>query len=162
MDLSLKKILLMFALYCVAGFFILFITRDFITKFAKFCGGICLIIYASLLVAGIGYASTMLIDVANEDMTTNNLRDQIQDVVVIIAFLSVSVTFLFGGVGTNLVYASLSSNDMSDVVSSLNRLETRIDILEQTVTSSKRRSYLRIFTSCLLLIGIVTLIYSQL
>ena len=162
MDSSLQQLLFWNVIFTVVGFFPLIGARYLEKKLEKFWGGIFLIFYASLVISTLGYTSTVLIEVARADTTSFNIQDQIQNVVAIIAFLSVSVTFLFGGVGTNLVYASLSSNDMSDVVSSLNRLETRIDSLEQTFTGSKRRSYLRILTSFFLLIGIVTLIYSQL
>ena len=162
MDLSLQKILFLLISYGVAGCFFLYGGRFLITKLDKFFGGILLICYTSFLVSMIGYASTTLIDVAREDVISNHLRDQVYGVIPVIAFLSSLFTFLFGGVGTSLVYASLSSNDTSDVVSSLKRLETRIEGIEQKIIDNKRTNYLRIFVNYLLLIGVVTLIYSQL
>ncbi|KYN84997.1 hypothetical protein ATY37_20000 [Vibrio cidicii] len=162
MDISLQKMLVLISIYGLAGVFFLNSARIANTKIEQFCSGLVLIIHASFLLAVIGHASTSLTDLASHQESTVYVREQVQEFIPIIVFMSGIFTFLFGGVGTNLVSASFSVSDNSEVISYLEKLEARVDSIEKTIRSRKRSSFQRIFANVIVLVVVLVGIYSQL
>ena len=162
MDISLQKILALISIYGFAGLFFLNSGRLATTKVEQFFSGLILIAHASFLLMIIGHATTNLTELAGSQESTNYVREQIKHFAPIILFMSGVFTFLFGGVGTNLVSTSLSMSDNKEVISHLERLEARVDSIDYKIKSKKRSDYKHIFINAFVLVAVLVGIYSQL
>ncbi|PQJ55350.1 hypothetical protein BTO01_23225 [Vibrio jasicida] len=162
MDISLQKMLVLILVYGVAGLFFLNSGRIATTKKEQFFSGLILVVHASFLLAAIGLVTTSLTDLAEQQESTTYVREQVKEFIPIILFMSGIFTFMFGGVGTNLISASLSVSDNKEVISQLKKLETRIDSIECQIKTRKQTDYKRLFINLFVLIIVLSGIYSQL
>ncbi|MCS0325548.1 hypothetical protein [Vibrio diabolicus] len=162
MDISLQKMLALILVYGFAGLFFLNSGRIATTKTEQFFSGLILIVHASFLLAVIGHVTTSLTDLAGQQESIIYVRDQVKEFIPIILFMSGIFTFLFGGVGTNLVSISLSVNENKEVIGHLKKLEARVDSIECQIKTQKRSNYKRIFINTFVLVVVLAGIYSQL
>ncbi|MCF6254510.1 MAG: hypothetical protein L3J38_07160, partial [Thiomicrorhabdus sp.] len=132
MDSNLQAILILFLIYGVVGCMFLYWASIVNSRIEKFFSGLMLIYYAAFLLAGLtGIAETL-------NSTEESLKEQLEGFMQYI-YLAVGIfTFLFGGVGTNIVASAITSSDNTKV----EREENDIKRQNINITITKKFRYL--------------------
>ena len=159
MDFILQKILVFFCIYGVAGLFLLYNGYVSRTRIEKVASGAMLIAFASFLLSAIAIVSTPLDYLAANTHTLSCVRDQIEPFIPIVVFLSGIFTFLFGGVGTNLISSGVIRSDNQEIMDLLIRLESRVDTIEQQVNRPPITHIRRLISSAVVMFLAVGIIF---
>lgn len=162
MDISLQKVLVLLSIYGFAGLFFLYSGRIATTNIERFFSGLVLIVHTAFLLTIVGHISTSLAALAQGQESTVYIRDQVKEFIPIIACLGGIFTFLFGGVGTNLVSASLIAKDNTEILSYLEKLDARVETIENYMGQKQQSNYSRILFNVVFLVFVLLGIYSQL
>lgn len=158
MDINLQKMILYFSVYGSIGVVWLFNGYLSKSKIEQLCCGIALILHTAFLLSLITIVSSSLIELANSPKTTEYIDTQVKQFLPYVAFLSSVFTFLFGGVGTNLVSAAIIKNEDLTLVETISRLESRVARVEKSLKKNHSVSIVRlVFSVIFSLVGLVVL-----
>lgn len=127
MDPVLKLILGIFLVYGLIGGVPLYWAKIATSQKERFFAGLMLMYYAAFMLTGLA-----IVTGAAESLKLNdvNLKEQLAGFMQYIFLLGFIFTFLFGGVGTNIVTSALTASDNIDIADSLKRIENKLYELE--------------------------------
>lgn len=128
-DISLIKILVFFAIYFVIGFIPLYWAGVSTSSLERFLASMMLIFYASFLLVVISMTTNIFELLAQSSETSKYVQEQTKLVFPLIVFLGSTFTFLFGGVGTNVVTSALCKSDNADILEAIKNIDNKVDNL---------------------------------
>ena len=127
MDPSLQATIALFTLYGIVGFIPLNWARTSSSRKERFASGIMLIYFGAVLLTGLALVTGLADTLAETNRLDSAERKQLGDFMQFVIFGGFVFTFLFGGVGTNMVTLALTGTDNLDIIEQLNHIEAKID-----------------------------------
>ncbi len=126
MDISLTKILFLFGVYFVVGVVPLYWVRVSTSTLERVLAGMMLIMYASFLLTAIALTTNIFESIMQSHESSEYAQEQTQSVFPIIVFLGSVFTFLFGGVGTNVVTSALLRDSNSELLDAIKNRDKKV------------------------------------
>ena len=138
MDVNLIKILTLFGLYAVIGLIPLYWASISQSKIERFLSGFMLIFYASFLLTGIAITTGAIDALSNVNEPSEHTAKQISAFLPYIFLGGSLFTFLFGGVGTNVLTSALTTGENIDINNSLSRIERKLDSANEKISAVQK------------------------
>lgn len=155
MEPALKLILGVFLFYGLLGAAPLCWAKVAQSRTERFFVGLMLMYYAAYMLTGIAVVTGAAESIKLTDV---NLKEQLAGFMQYILLLGFIFTFLFGGVGTNIVTSALTASDNIDIANSLKRIENKLDNVDaQNREAIKWHKFSVILNLLILLVGMFSL-----
>lgn len=158
MDISIIKILSLFGGYFLVGCVPLLWVRISTSRLERAFAGTALIIYASFLLAAIALTSNLFESLMQAPESSEYAREQTKSIIPIIVFLGSVFTFLFGGVGTNVVASALSQDANNEVLEAIKNLDNKVHKLTSNEPSLKMHYWWLGVNTFILAIGFLVIL----
>lgn len=129
------------------------------SRVEKFFWGLFLILLASFLLAGAGYVSGAFAALSNSDKATDYIRSQVSDFTPIILILSSIFTFVFGGVGTNLISSAVINTNSCESSNSFFSLENSLDRLTAEISNYRRTNIYLVVVNIITLCALALILF---
>ncbi|MGF1832183.1 hypothetical protein [Photobacterium sanguinicancri] len=136
MSESLKAILILMSIYGVIGLLPLYWASIAKTKWERLFVGVFLIYYASFMLTSFALVTGAVDKLPAEETSQLVKLSEFNQYVLIMGFI---FTFLFGGVGTNIVTSVISADDNTEILRSLHRIESKVDRISR---QPSKKSYM--------------------
>lgn len=113
-------------MYFVVGVVPLYWVRVSTSTLERVLAGMMLIMYASFLLTAIALTTNIFESIMQSHESSEYAQEQTQSVFPIIVFLGSVFTFLFGGVGTNVVTSALLRDSNSELLDAIKNRDKKV------------------------------------
>ncbi|EKO3844540.1 hypothetical protein QTO12_25935 [Vibrio owensii] len=107
--------------------------------------GLFLIYYASFMLTMFAISTGAIAGMSEEQISSLAKLDDFKQYVILLGFI---YTFLFGGVGTNIVTSSISVNSDERVLKAVERLEVKVDTLLKKAPTPRSNNHKVVIGLC--------------
>ncbi|KLN66073.1 hypothetical protein L1D13_19825 [Vibrio tubiashii] len=154
---TLKLLLVFLLLYGALGLFPLYWASNAISRLEKGLSGSFLIYYASFMLTMFALTGSGIDNLTEKEIMELTGLDSFKQYVIMLGFI---FTFLFGGVGTNVITDALrSKSDQAEVLAAIKRIEAKFEHLSVDKTAPNKSRLYNIAKSASMILFAATALY---